>query len=99
MDIAEFKRITEQVIQDNGIPPYIPTLIVPSEEAVMLLRGIPEDMSHEVAARDWVQEMGHESKEYFLAFKVSDEEIHLEHHKEDGMVETATIRRNPEGMP
>ncbi len=92
MDIAEFKRITMQVIQDNGIPPYIPTLIVPSEEAVMCLRGIPEDISHEDAARDWVQEMGFESKEYFLAFKVSDEEIHLEHHKADGMVDTETIK-------
>ena len=92
MDIAEFKRITEQVIQDNGIPPYIPTVIVPSEGVVVALNGIPDDITHVDAARIWINESGYDSKEYFLAFKVSDEEIHLEHHKEDGMVETATIR-------
>ena len=92
MDIAEFKRITLQVIQDNGIPPYIPTVIIPSEGVVMALEGIPDDITHEDASRIWIKESDYESKEYFLAFKVSDEEIHLEHHKEDGTVETETIK-------
>jgi len=92
MDIAEFQRITMTVIQDSGIPPYIPTVIIPSDGVVVALEGIPDDISHEDAARIWIKESDYESKEYFLAFKVSDEEIHLEHHKEDGTVETAMIR-------
>jgi len=58
----------------------------------MALEGIPSDVSDEVAARKWIQDSGYESKEYFLAFKVSDEEIHLEHHKDDSLVETAVIK-------
>ena len=92
MDIAEFQRITMTVIQDSGIPKYIPTVIIPSEGVVVAIEGIPDDITHEEAARIWVNESGYELKEYFLAFKVSDEEIHLEHHKEDGVVETAAIR-------
>ena len=92
MDIAEFKRITLQVIKDNGIRPYIPTVIVPSEGVVVALEGIPDDITHENAARIWINESGYESKEHFLAFKVSDEEIHLEHRKADGTIETEMIR-------
>jgi hypothetical protein len=91
MDIAEFRSITMTVIQDSGIIKYIPTLILPSEGVVMALQGIPDDINHEDAARQWIRDSGYESMEYFLAFKVSDEEIHLEHHKDDSLVETAVI--------
>ena len=92
MDIAEFRSITMTVIQDSGIAKYIPTLILPSEGVVMALEGIPDDMSHEEAARQWIRDSGYESLEYFLAFKVSDEEIRLEHHKGDLLIETAVIK-------
>lgn len=91
MDLAEFRSITLAVIRDSGIAAYIPTLVLPAEGIVMALEGIPDDMSHEDAARIWIRDSGYDSMEYFLAFKVSDEEIHLEHHKDDLSVETAVI--------
>ena len=92
MNIATFRKMTLDVIQEEGIPEYIPTLILPSEKVVIVLEEIPGDVSHEAAARKWVKDSGHESKEYFLAFKMSDEEIRLEHHKDNSVVETAIIK-------
>lgn len=65
MDIAEFRDITIAVIRDGGIAEYIPTLILPAEGVVMALEGIPNDVSDEDAARKWLRDSGHESKEYF----------------------------------
>jgi len=91
MNITDFQRMTMRIVQDDGIAEYLPTLILPSEGVVIALEGIPNDINHEDAARKWIKDSGHESKEYFLAFKVSNEEIHLEHHKDNLLIETAVI--------
>ncbi|MBK9006153.1 MAG: hypothetical protein IPM31_04080 [Anaerolineae bacterium] len=91
MDIAEFRSITMTVIRESGIADYIPTLILPAEGVVMALEGIPSDISHEDAARQWIRENGYESAEYFLAFRAAGDEIYLEHRKDNLLIGTAVI--------
>jgi len=76
MTANQFIIMTQKVIANDGFEGYLPTLVLPARDAVLVLQGIPTSVDIEVAARSWAaKKVAESSEDYFLAFKVSTEKF------------------------
>ncbi len=84
VDLAQISELTAQIIRNDGIENYLPTLIIPKEMCVRVLENAPKGSYQKVDAHDWVRQIDiEEGKEYFLAFKINESSVTIEWHKID----------------
>jgi hypothetical protein len=69
--LPEFARITRRAIASDGFGGYLPTALYPDRREVIVLEGVPEDVSVESAARRWAFERAKDGEEVLVAFKIS----------------------------
>jgi len=91
VDLEQAAEITREIIDKLSFTSFLPTLIIPQTKHVVTSANIPPTVSHEEAAKDLPKKEKLEHEEYFLAFKISDREIKIEHHKLNGTVESIQI--------
>jgi hypothetical protein len=71
MQLDDFIRITQQIIQQNGLDDYLPTACFPAQKKLTVLEEVPAGLNVETVARAWVKQMASPGEQYFLAFRWS----------------------------
>lgn len=73
MTIEDFIAKTQQVIAEDGLDAYLPTLVVETrwDIEIAVLQDAPQDAEIEVVAQDWAAQVA-KNHDYVLAFRVDD---------------------------
>ncbi|MFD0739653.1 hypothetical protein ACFQZQ_10220 [Lysobacter koreensis] len=88
--IRSFIAITDQVIREDGLDCYLPTLLVPARDHVMVLEGVPAGIDQEGFAQEWAAEHVAPGESFLLAFRV-DEEHYKVVSSMDGLLQHQTL--------
>ena len=64
--------MTKHILEKDGLDGYLPTLVLPARDHIMVLEGIPQDVDVETAAREWASRSARANEDFFLAFKLDD---------------------------
>ncbi|WP_036171069.1 hypothetical protein [Massilia sp. 9096] len=62
--IDQFIEMTRAVIDEDGFEGYLPTLVLPEQNEVMVLDDVPADIDSERAALDWAGAVGGQEQDY-----------------------------------
>ena len=88
MTFQKFVEATYAVANDLDGEDYIPTYVDPLINEFLVLEGVPDDVSMQVAAREWARSIG--SKDYFLGYQ-SSQDIVLEYYLDGEVSETVRV--------
>ena len=78
--LEQFAKITVNVIRENGLDGYLPTLMVPSTKEVRAIDGIPVEIDHRDAIQDVIVRDGLNSSEFFFGVQTAPNEITTGHY-------------------
>jgi hypothetical protein len=67
-----FLEATRQMIRKCGLDGFMPTLLLPSQDHLVVLDGAPEGADHAAIARKWAASKAGPGESYMLAFRVDD---------------------------
>ncbi len=74
MTLAHFIALTRDVIAEDGIDDYLPTLMFPKSRRICVIESVPESVDVEAFAKDWAANtLTAPSDDYYLAFKADHE--------------------------
>jgi len=67
--------ITRGVIERDGLEGYLPTLMLPASQDVIVLEGAPEGSSLPAIARRWAADRAGDEVDFLLAYKLNDHQF------------------------
>lgn len=79
MQIEQFAAITSNVIREQGIGGFQPTVCFPERRDIRALSGVPEDEAHEPIALRWAASLANPGEAYLVAFKHSETQFKVVH--------------------
>jgi hypothetical protein len=79
MTLQDFAEITMNVIREDGIDGYLPTLVLPDTKHIRVIQGIPDDVDHRDAVQNVVRRSGYETREFFFGVQSTSHEITIGH--------------------
>ena len=79
--LEELTRITLEVIEDDGLDGYLPTLMVPSKKEIRVIEGIPKSKDHRQAIQEVIRQDKLDKKEFFFGVQSGRNEITTGHYK------------------
>lgn len=68
MTLESFAQATINVIREDGIAEYLPTIVLTEPQELRVIEGIPATVDHRTAVQNLVRRSSCESKEFFSAF-------------------------------
>jgi hypothetical protein len=80
--LEEFTQITLQVLEEQSLATYAPTLVV--EGMIQVVEGIPEGMDHREAIQDLVRRAGLVGRDFLFGLRTGKGEITTGHHGPEG---------------
>ena len=81
MTLREFSEMTIEVIREDGLANYLPTLAFPDTQEIRAIQGIPSEVDHRDAIQNVVRRSGHEKKEFFFGVRSGPQEIIVGHYQ------------------
>jgi hypothetical protein len=81
MTLQDFAGMTIEVVRQDGMEGYLPTLILTGTQEVRVIRGIPDHIDHRAAIQSVVRRSGHETEEFFFGVKSAAQEITIGHYR------------------
>jgi hypothetical protein len=71
--IESFIAITRDIIAEDGLEDFLPTLMFPDRGAVHVLEDASDAMDHEAEALAWVRQAVPPQENYFLAYRADEQ--------------------------
>jgi hypothetical protein len=65
-----FLQATRRTIHQSGLDDFLPTLLLPDREHLVVLEGIPQGEDQAAIARKWASAQAGSGNPYMLAFRV-----------------------------
>ena len=98
LTLSGFIQTTLEVLQDNGIDTYLPTIIPLGSpgKPVICIKGIPEEVDHRDAIQQVILEAGLNDSEFFFCVRNAENELVGGHYRESG-TDFFGIRKSPLG--
>lgn len=81
MTLEEFAEITIDVVRDDDIEDYLPTLAFPDTQEIRAIQGIPDEVDHREAIQKVVRRSNHEKQEFFFGVRSAPGRITVGHHR------------------
>jgi hypothetical protein len=97
MTLRDFAEMTVNVIREDGIAEYLPTLLFPETQEIRAIRGIPDDVDHREAIQNVVRRSGHERREFFFGIRSEPGRITTGHFRPGQPTEFMEIYESPDG--
>ncbi|MGC3989414.1 MAG: hypothetical protein QM796_07000 [Chthoniobacteraceae bacterium] len=79
MTLDSFAQATINVIREDGIAEYLPTIVLTETQEFRVIEGIPSTVDHRTAIQNVVRRSSYESKEFFFGVCSSPEQITIGH--------------------
>lgn len=79
MTLESFAESTINVIRDDGMAEYLPTLAFPEAREFRVIKGIPETVDHRAAVQKVVRRSGLDGREFMFGVRSAEGEITLGH--------------------
>ena len=79
MTLDEFTEMTKNVITEDGIAEYLPTLAFPDTKEVRVTQGIPEKVDHRDAIQNVIGRSGHEKREFLFGVRSAYDRVTIGH--------------------
>jgi hypothetical protein len=98
MTLESFARVTLNIVQEDGISEYLPTLVLLDTNEIRVIEGIPRDVDHTTAIQNVVRKAGHNLKEFFFGVLSSPKIITIGHHRPGKRPEFMLITETSEGL-
>lgn len=95
MTLESFAEATIQVIREDGIAGYLPTILLNGE--IRVIEGIPATVDHRTAIQNVVRRSNLEDNEFLFGVRSADETITLGHFRPGRPTEFMTIARTSAG--
>jgi len=71
--IDQFITITQEIIHEDGFADYLPTLLLPQTDELVVLESELDGDNHEAIVHDWLSERVSDGQDFLVAFKVDSE--------------------------
>ena len=97
MTLASFAQATINVIREDGIAEYLPTIVLTEIDEFRVIEGIPATVDHRTAIQNVVRRSNHESKEFFFGVRSSPEQITIGHFRPGQPTEFMIIAKTSDG--
>ena len=92
--LEEFTRITVQVIREDGLDGYLPTILHRATKVIRAIDGIPEDVEHHDAIQNVIAHEKLEAEEFFFGVQTGPKTIITGHHTREGTTFMTIIEAN-----
>ena len=92
-----FARATINVIREDGIAEYLPTIALPDSQEFRVIEGIPADVDYREAVQNVVRRSGYEKKEFFFGVRSAPGEITLGHYRPQQPTSFLRITKSRDG--
>jgi hypothetical protein len=92
--LEEFSEMTVNVLREDGIAEYLPTIVV--EDEFFVVEGIPPEVDHRVAIQNTIKRKGLAEGGYLFGVRSGESEVTIGRRSSEGM-EFMTIRENHDG--
>ena len=80
MNLETFSQATVNVIREDGISLYLPTILLTESQSFRVIEGIPVTVDHRVAIQNVIRRSGYERSEFFFGVRSAPQEITIGHH-------------------
>jgi hypothetical protein len=97
MTLDSFAQATINVIREDGIAEYLPTIVLTETQEFRVIEGIPATVDHRTAVQNVVRRSNYESKEFFFGVRSSPETITIGHFHPGKPTEFMTIAKTSDG--
>ena len=81
LTLASFAASTINVIRDDGIAEYLPTIVLPTTQEFRVIEGIPADVDHREAVQDVIRRSGYSKADFFFGVRSGPAEITVGHYR------------------
>jgi hypothetical protein len=98
MTLKSFAQATINVIHEDGIAEYLPTIVLTETQEVRVIEGIPANIDHRTAVQNVVRRSSYESKEFFFGVRSASETITIGHFRPGKPTEFMTITKTSDGF-
>jgi hypothetical protein len=97
MTLDSFAQATINVIREDGITEYLPTIVLTETQEFRVIEGIPAIVDHRTAVQNVVRHSSYESKEFFFGVRSAPEQITIGHFRPGQPTEFMTIAKTSDG--
>jgi hypothetical protein len=97
MTLDSFAQATINVIREDGIPEYLPTIVLIETQEFRVIEGVPATIDHRVAIQNVVRRSSYESKEFYFGVRSSPEQITIGHFQPGKPTVFMTIAKTTDG--
>ncbi|MES3025340.1 MAG: hypothetical protein V4857_27510 [Pseudomonadota bacterium] len=95
--LENFIEITNNVISEDGFEEFLPTLLFPDREEVIVLGDLPVADNHEQFAQEWIAKVVKPQENYLIAYRVDSKHFKVVANL-DGVIEERTCRLGGNGL-
>jgi hypothetical protein len=81
MTLESFANSTIEVIKEDGIDEYLPTIVLSAINQVRVIEGIPDEVDHKEAIQNVVRRSGYQDQEFFFGVLSSSGVITVGHYR------------------
>ena len=86
--------MTINVIREDGIAGYLPTIVLTKTQEFRVIEGISAAVDHRTAIQDVIRRSGYEAKEFFFGVRSAPEQITIRHCRPGQPPEYMTIAKS-----
>lgn len=81
MNLESFAKSTIEVIKEDGIDEYLPTIVLSAINEFRVIEGIPDEVDHKEAIQNVVRRSGYQDQEFFFGVLSSSGVITVGHYR------------------
>jgi hypothetical protein len=93
MTLDSFAQTTINVLRDDGISEYLPTIVLTGTQEIRTIQGIPATIDHRTAIQNVIRRAHYESKEFFFGVRSTPETLTAGHYRPGKPTEFMTIAK------
>ncbi|MDX1952543.1 MAG: hypothetical protein SFY81_10175 [Verrucomicrobiota bacterium] len=79
MTLQEFAEVTIEVLKDDGLEEYLPTVAFPKTRELRVISDIPEDLDHREAIQNLLQRGDFQKTEFFFGVRSGPNQVTIGH--------------------
>ena len=81
MTLDSFAQATINVVREDGIAEYLPTIVLTDIQEFRVVEGIPATVDHRTAVQNVIRRSGYDSKEFYFGVRSAPDQITIGHYR------------------
>jgi len=97
MTLQDFGKMTINVIREDGVAGYLPTIVLTDTQQIQAIEGIPADVDHRDAIQNVISRSALGTREFFFGVQSGPQQLTIGHSRPGQPTEFMSITKTASG--